>query len=280
MKRFIALLLVIVVCFATTGCSLPFGQKNNEVENIETVEPIVGDQSTEPVDEVIGEVDETQGINEVTLTTEQPETTEVIEEVSEPESTTSKKRSFKEQHPYLFAFRFDGVNAYIDTTVYNQPEISNPTVTERRYTDMTADGLPGTLRVNGTLNGFTLTSEVNSQMGVFVRDGSDTDKITVEYVSSGNIKNERKKLNDTGNYSYYNFNESTYNMSMENVDSVKQSVFEFALRDGQEGSIAYGLIVSLTNGEYLIIRNSNLSGTVTMDEMKNVYKGCLEWVTE
>ena len=281
MRKFIVTILSIGLCVSLAGCSLPFG--GGDDTSTAVPEPIL-EEGVTPIEET---PTEETGTTEITVgtgmeeevpvdggeaPTETTETTEVAEE-------DNSKKSFREQHPYLFAFRFDGVNAYIDTAAYSQPEMGTPQSDKNTYTSMTADGLPGTLRVNNNLNGYSLTSDVNSSMGIFTKDGT-SDRITVEYVDEGNISSEREKVSDTGAYSSYNFSETTYNVRMDLVSNVMQSEFEYTLRDGAEGSIPYGLIVSLENGNYLIIRNSGMSSNVTMDEIKSVYRDCLQWETE
>lgn len=281
MKKFLVAVITILMCISMTACSLPFGIGQGNADLPDVVEPI--DPITDTPTDSTGDSDITTlpadtTITDIGLTTEPEVTPEPV--VTEEQYTSNRKKSFQEQHPYLFAFRFDGVNAYIDESVYSQPEVTESALSEMKYTDINAEGLPSTLRVKGILAGYTFSSDVNSQQAVFLKTGSESDKITVEFVPKANIESERHKVPDEGIYSVMTFDDSKYNMSMENVESVQQSVLKYALRDGTEGSVDYGLVISVKDGGYIVIRNANLSSGVYMDSLKTVYKNCLEWVTE
>lgn len=277
MKKFSVAVIAILMCVSMSACSLPFGigQSNTDLPDVvEPIEPVTDSNGDSEIDTLPKEVP----VTDIGLNAESEATPEPV--VTEEQYTSNRKKSFKEQHPYLFAFRFDGVNAYIDESIYSQPEATEPVASEMKYTDINAEGLPSTLRIKGILAGYTFTSDVNSQQAVFVKNDSEGDKITVEFVPKANIESERHKVPDEGIYSVMTFDDSKYNMSMDNVESVQQSVLKYALRDGTEGSVDYGLVVSIRDGGYVVIRNANLSSGVYMDSLKTVYKNCLEWVTD
>lgn len=279
MKKILIALMVVLMVGGLTACSNPFAK--DEIQDVPT-----GEVSTDEVMQEI--VNGTETESEITLDTNtEQESKPEIEETDVPENTERDvNKSFKEKHPYLFAFRFDGTNAYIDQTQFTQPENNQSGIgstmqdTTDSYTDITADELPAIFRVNNRLSGYTLTSDRTSATATYKKSTDAEEMVTVEVVSANNINRVKKQLPSTSQYASYDFSEEEYVSTKKYFSSVQIQTLNYTLRDGTEGKVVSALICKLENGNYILIRNKTLDSNLTATVLENVYDNATEWVEE
>ena len=315
MKKF-SLLILLVISLSLVGCNKnkaseeDFTQEQStseeqEVTDADYVEEdisgdlaVEGSQQTEEGELAINQETAQQVVNELPVQEDEDTESQVVEDSSKDE----RKLTFKEKYPSLFAFRFDGQNVYIDsvpgssaglqTSTQVQGTTSSVVIEDEEggvgdtmqettdvYTDITGTALPGTLRLLSELTNFELTSE--RQAGTAVYQSKDGDeKITVEVVTKDNIESVKKRVQNSNNYSKYDLKEEGYNSTKEGFKQQSIQTLSFTERNGREGSIITMMLCELDNGNYIVIKNKNLTETLKEQVLKDIFDSNMEWVEE
>lgn len=204
----------------------------------------------------------------------------VVEEPATKETKTStKKLSFKEQHPYLFAFRFDGTNAYIDESAFTQPVAGDTFVGDSQQdiidgkAYIASSYFPSTLVVLDKLTGYTLNEEA-----VFVSNTDPNMTLHIYDMSASDVADWKKTLGDMSEYASYDFTEKSISgQFMYGIKSAKVQTFNYTKRSGISGSVVRCVMAELDNGNYIVIENTMLDTVLSESKLNQVLTQCLEW---
>lgn len=281
-SKVIAIMLSSMLVLGLTGCSNPLDLlKKDKGEDTVVDVPVEGEEipSTEVDEDFSQDTDISLNIPEGTEPVEEEQTVE-----EETKEKSDKKKTFKEQHPYLFAFRFDGTTAYVDEASYTAPEQSGDSAgsvmqdTTDSYTEITMDVLPQTLRMVNELPGYNLTTARNNGFAMY--ESSDGKKIKVEPLSASEYEKRKETLQSTSDFSEYKFTTEEFVYSKDKFTKAVVTKIKYTLRDGSEGEMPWSLSCYLANDSVLFITNFSMSKDQNESSLTTIYKNCINWVEE
>lgn len=278
-KKVFVLVTLLVVSMMLAGCANPIDKIKDKIS---------GAASDSGFEVSWGEGDDDGFSMDVDFSWGEPTEDEFVEDgedeavpVEEPKKEEKREKTFAEKHPYLFAFRFDGENAYIDNSSWQQPDtnVGKPaTDVIDLYTDITFDGMPAPLHVSGTVMGYTLTSQPDDSKAVFQYTNDSSASIVVSYVASDNYEKEKETVYSASGYRSYDFTSQKLSTTFKNADSAEYITMDYTLTDGTKGSVAYALIIKLSDDKgYIFVRNNRQSKQVSETSLKSVLSNNLSW---